>query len=140
MSRNKMKHRDKRSVRLRRVKKRLHTLWREIVYARDEYRCVVCCKTKDHVVLNPHHWINYDGSCLESRYLPDNGVTLCAPDHLWKLHQQADAETIDLMRNYMFTKITLQRYEEIKAMKHKTPVPFSLEDYEELEEKLKEGL
>lgn len=57
--------------------------WRQLVYQRDEFKCVKC-GSKDK--LNAHHkksWKHYS----ELRYDVDNGITLCEKCHIL-LHQE----------------------------------------------------
>ena len=91
-------------------------------------------------MLNPHHWVVYAGSCLITRYWRDNGVTLCSGDHLHRIHHEADAETLDKMRDYMFMFVSRERYEEIKAKRHEKRKPISMDELRGWEEDLKKQL
>ncbi len=55
-----------------------NTTWRQEVFKRDNFTCVVCSKHGDK--LNAHHLENY-ASCKEKRFDIDNGVTLCILCH-----------------------------------------------------------
>ena len=55
-----------------------YRLWREAVFTRDNWTCQ---KTgKKGCVLHPHHIINFSQH-PESRFVIDNGVTLCKEAH-----------------------------------------------------------
>lgn len=51
--------------------------WRQAVYKRDNYKCVICGSTHK---LNAHHLYSYS-NCKTLRYLVKNGVTLCHKHH-----------------------------------------------------------
>ncbi len=56
-------------------------VWREQVYKRDEYKCRHCGATGE---LQAHH-IEPWAACRESRFVVNNGLTLCIPCHS-KIH------------------------------------------------------
>lgn len=51
-----------------------HRLWRESVFARDNWTCQKCSK-RDGKPLHPHHILNFS-SHKELRFAIDNGITL----------------------------------------------------------------
>ena len=122
-----------RAVKFRRAKKRCHDIWSKIVRRRDG-ECVLCGNTE---TLQAHHWIIHSGSSLSTRFLIDNGVTLCYACHIFKVHGRGDAVHFDQIKTYMFGKsgLTAARYEEIKVL-GKEIAHFSLEDLAQIEEVL----
>jgi len=68
---------SKRSDRQRLIK-RLHDLWREVVYRRDGHTCQV---TGKRTGLNPHHVYPKHGF-PSLRFDPDNGITLNMGAHM----------------------------------------------------------
>ncbi len=54
-------------------------LWREAVFARDNWTCQKCGNNKGGN-LNSHHILNF-AEYLELRFAIDNGITLCEIDH-----------------------------------------------------------
>ena len=54
--------------------------WRKGVLERDDYKCKLCGKTKDEIVLNVHHIVTYADN-EELRTDIDNGITLCYECH-----------------------------------------------------------
>lgn len=118
----------------KRAKSRVWKLARKLVIRRDGGIDVVTGEENPSGGIHVHHWIVYDGACARTRYLLDNLVSLSYVSHHIKIHLQGDAETYDKMRSYMIGLIGLDRYEEIKAMKHLPVVQRKLEDYLELEE------
>lgn len=61
------------------LEKECHELWREIVYARANYRCEFPGCNKN-ISLNPHH-IYSKGRFRHMRYDIDNGICLCSWHH-----------------------------------------------------------
>jgi hypothetical protein len=74
MKRSRLKPRSDRSKTL----KRLHELWREVVYRRDGFTCQVTGKATG---LNPHHVYPKHGF-PSLRFDPDNGITLNMGAHM----------------------------------------------------------
>lgn len=61
-----------------------YRLWREAVFARDEWTCKKC--NKRGVALHPHH-IKSFARYIELRLAIDNGITFCQQCHL-KFHKK----------------------------------------------------
>lgn len=61
----------------------LYSQFREKVYARDGFKCVLCNSKKR---LNAHH-LNGWSWCISGRYEPSNAVTLCSMCHN-KFHEE----------------------------------------------------
>jgi hypothetical protein len=89
--------------------------------------------------LQAHHWIVHSGSSLGTRFLVDNGATLCYPCHIFKVHGRGDAFYFDQIRAYMASRVDEERYETIKRV-GREPAQFSIEDLEMIEGHLKEML
>ena len=56
-----------------------YRLWRESVYARDNWTCQKCKQIGG--ILNPHHKQNFS-QYPELRFAIDNGITLCTKCHI----------------------------------------------------------
>ena len=52
--------------------------WRTTVFVRDGFRCQICGNVGGR--LNAHH-IEFFSKCVEKRFDPDNGITLCEKCH-----------------------------------------------------------
>jgi len=55
-----------------------YRLWREAVFARDNWTCKKCNKTGGRI--HPHHIFNF-ANYIELRFAIDNGITLCVKCH-----------------------------------------------------------
>jgi len=62
-----------------------YRLWREAVFARDNWTCQKCDK-RGSTALHPHHILNFS-SHIELRFAIDNGVTFCEKCHK-KFHKK----------------------------------------------------
>ena len=60
------------------------SLWREAVFARDNWTCQKCGESGGY--LHPHHIFNF-AAYLDLRFAIDNGITLCKECHK-KLHKK----------------------------------------------------
>lgn len=122
-----------RAVQFRLTKKRCHELWSKIVRRRDG--CCILCGTTE--TLQAHHWIVHAGSSLGTRFLLNNGVALCYPCHIFKVHGRGDAFYFDQIKDHMTRQfVTEAEYDEIKSI-GRSPVQFSLEELEQIEARLK---
>lgn len=71
---------DGRSPENRRIKRSIEwRLWRESVYARDNWTCQKCGEKGNY--LHPHHIKNFS-SYPELRFAIDNGITFCKDCHI----------------------------------------------------------
>jgi hypothetical protein len=61
-----------------RKKKQVRAAFRDLVFARDRYRCCVCGRSG--VKLDAHH-ITDRTLMPGGGYVPENGITLCEPCH-----------------------------------------------------------
>lgn len=66
------------------IKRKLDGMCREIVFARDRYRCRRCGRGTPNVQLQWAHI--YSRRYLSVRWMPQNSVSLCAGCHFW-IHQ-----------------------------------------------------
>lgn len=62
------------------LRRKCHTKWAEAVKRRDSNRCVLCGMTTH---LNAHHIITK--RVFATRYVVDNGVTVCAGCHTFRI-------------------------------------------------------
>lgn len=89
--------------------------WSELILIRDGFRCA-CCGRNDGK-LQAHHWIVNAGRSLKTRFLLDNGVTLCFHCHIVRLHKQADLEVSEKIIEYMGLRgVGLERRREIRGL------------------------
>lgn len=75
-------------------KKKLDSLWSEIVRGRDKV-CMTCGKTE---TLQAHHAIVRKGQSNSTRWDLENGVTMCYYCHICQLHALA---TYTFLKTYM---------------------------------------
>jgi hypothetical protein len=89
--------------------KRLHELWREVVYQRDGFKCQATGKATG---LNPHHVYPKHGF-PSLRFDPDNGITLNMGAHMnW--HDERHIE--GLMPREWWTKRYPERAKRLAIM------------------------
>ena len=121
-----------RSVLFKRLKKECHRLWSLAVRRRDK-KCILCQSIHG---LNAHHWIVHARGSLATRFLVLNGVTLCYACHIYKVHGRGDAETFDIIKEYMKRYLHEQRYFEIKQLGHGI-AKMTVEDLQKIESGLR---
>ena len=116
------------SERISLLRDKCQAMWSKVVRARDKHVCSLCGSGQN---LQAHHWIVHSQKCLATRYLVDNGITLCEGCHYFKVHMEGSAETFDKIRDFMNLYINQDRYEEIKRLGHTTS-RWGLGDYEKI--------
>lgn len=111
---------------IKRLRNKCDKLWSEAVRMRDG-ECVLCGK-KDG--LNAHHWIHSRAQGNLHRWDVKNGISLCMPCHIYKVHTYASADMMERLKNEAFMRgiVTPAEYEEI-ANKHEI-VKYNLGDFE----------
>lgn len=84
--------------------------WRNAVYKRDNYHCIVSdCECTN---LNAHH-LNAWGTYIDQRYDIDNGITLCEKHHkifhsIYGYGQNTKEQFIEFIKNHGNTEISNQ--------------------------------
>lgn len=118
------------------IKKHCHKAWADEVKKRDGFRCVICPETEG---LEAHHYINPAGSCLATRYIFDNGATLCFNHHMgqYGIHSGC-LSTSRALDDAMLAKVPAQRRTQIEGLRH-TIVKWGMPDLREILEALREG-
>lgn len=111
---------------IKRLRNKCDKLWSEAVRLRDG-ECVLCGKKEG---LNAHHWIHSRAQGNLHRWDIKNGITLCYPCHVHKVHHYASADITDRLKTEAFMRgiVTPQEYEEI-ANNHDI-VKYNLGDFE----------
>lgn len=122
----------KTSDKIKRLKTKCDKLWSECVRTRDG-ECVLCGK-KDG--LNAHHWIHSRAQGNNTRWDIRNGISLCYPCHVHKVHKYASAEITDRLKQEAINRkiLTPVDYEFIKN--DHTILKFGVEDLEKVKEYL----
>ena len=82
--------------------------------------------------LNAHHWIHCKAQGNLHRWDIKNGITLCYPCHVYKVHYYASADITDKLKREAFTRgiVTPEEYEKI-ANNHAI-TKFGVEDFERI--------
>lgn len=83
-----------RAEKIKKLKKQCDELWSKAVRTRDGM-CILCGKREG---LNAHHWIKSKAQGNLQRHNVKNGVTLCMPCHIYKVHSYASADILDQLR------------------------------------------
>lgn len=125
-----------RAEKIKRIKKQCDELWSKCVRVRDG-ACILCGK---HEGLAAHHWIHSRARSLAHRHDVRNGVTLCFACHIYKVHTDATAATMEEL-----TKAALNRgivtENELKEIENDNSLAkYSLEDYEHIKTYLQDYL
>jgi len=66
---------------------RLDELWKDLVKLRAGHKCEVCFNRNGYVQLHSHHI--YHRGIYSTRWVPQNGVCLCASHHFFSCHFSA---------------------------------------------------
>lgn len=96
---------------IKRLRNKCDKLWSEAVRLRDG-ACVLCGKKEG---LNAHHWIHSKAQGNLHRWDIKNGITLCMPCHIYKVHTYASADIAERLKTEAFNRgiVTPQEYDEI---------------------------
>jgi len=109
----------------KKLEKLCHNLWREIVFARANYKCeYLGCHRK---ATQPHH-IFTKGHSRHLRHDTSNGMALCYPHHKGSneaAHCDISFKDKILGKNYGFTPIRTEQWFEI--LERKAAVPYKLD-------------
>lgn len=113
---------------IKRLRNKCDKLWSEAVRMRDG-ECVLCGKKEG---LNAHHWIHSKAQGNKHRWNIKNGVTLCYPCHIYKVHTYASADMMLQLKYAAFQRgiVTPTEMEEIAA--DHDIVRFGVADYEKI--------
>lgn len=85
---------------IKRLRKKCDELWSQAVRKRDG-ECVLCGKRE---TLNAHHWIHSKAQGNKHRWNVKNGVTLCYPCHVYKVHTYASADVLEQLKAAAFMR------------------------------------
>lgn len=127
-----MKTQDK----IKRLRNKCDKLWSEAVRTRDG-ACVLCGSVNG---LNAHHWIHSRAQGNLHRWDVKNGITLCYPCHVHKVHYYASAEITDRLKQEAFNRgiVTPEEYDAIKD--NHSIAKFGVGDYEKIKAYLEDYL
>lgn len=127
--------RKKKSNRQKLVKE-LDVLW-SLLVRKINPRCIMCGTDRN---LHAHHCIVRKAQSNGVRWLLKNGVSLCAGEHLYKLHgQQSDKAWLDRYVRTLDRLIPIEEQEEIIEIGHKT-TKFSINELQRLRDSFKRRL
>ena len=122
-----------RATKVKQIRKQLDREWPDAVKKRDGYRCVLTGATEN---IHAHHWVVRRKGSNATRWLLDNGVTVCGAIHR-QVHKMGPAlEVVEAISDYMSQFVSDERKEEIMRLGHGTH-KFYLEDYEKFLEDLR---
>lgn len=120
---------------IRKLKKQNFDLWSQCVRLRDK-KCIVCGSTE---TLQAHHCLVRAALSLRTRFIPENGVTLCYRCHLIEIHKNGEKRFMENYIRILNEKIPYFRQMEIyKIAENKEPV--QLEELQDINNYLKEQL
>lgn len=77
------------------TKKQIRARFRQSVFERDCWRCVVCGEAGDESSLDAHH-IQNRNDLPNGGYVPENGITLCKAEG--GCHEKAEACLHDVLK------------------------------------------
>lgn len=127
----------KKKISRKKLVKALDTLWSLVVRTRDG-RCVKCGKTTD---LQAHHYIIGRRS-LATRFLPDNGVTLCQGCHFLIHHLHGTVRANRAALDFLNICINSQAQSNIELVlaTGRQSIKLSISDLEEIKNELEKTL
>lgn len=117
---------------IKRLRKKCDELWSQAVRKRDG-ECVLCGKKE---TLNAHHWIHSKAQGNKHRWNVKNGITLCYPCHVYKVHTYASADMLEQLKAAAFMrKIVTENELESIANDHSI-AKFGVADLEQIKDYL----
>ena len=120
---------------IKKLKKQNFELWSQCVRLRDK-KCIVCGSTEN---LQAHHCFVRAALSLRTRFIPENGVTLCYRCHLIEIHKNGEKRFMENYIRILDEKIPKEKQEEIyKLAENKEEI--TLEDLQNTNIHLKECL
>lgn len=120
---------------IKKLKKQNFELWSQCVRLRDK-KCIVCGSTE---TLQAHHCLVRAALSLRTRFIPENGVTLCYRCHLIEIHKNGEKRFMENYIRILDEKIPKEKQEEIyKLAENKDDI--TLEDLQNINIYLKEYL
>ena len=123
-----------RAEKIKRLKKECDKLWSQAVRMRDG-ACILCGKREG---LAAHHWIHSRARSLAHRHDVRNGVTLCFADHIYKVHTDATAATMEELTKAAMQRGIVTAQELVEIENDNSIAKFTLEDYERIKEYLQD--
>lgn len=120
---------------IKKLKKQNFELWSQCVRLRDK-KCIICGSTE---TLQAHHCLVRAALSLRTRFIPENGVTLCYRCHLIEIHKNGEKRFMENYIRILDEKIPKEKQEEIyKLAENKEDI--TLEDLQNTNIYLKEYL
>lgn len=106
---------------IKKLKKQNFELWSQCVRLRDK-KCIVCGSTEN---LQAHHCFVRAALSLRTRFILENGVTLCYYCHLVQIHRNGEKRFFEKYIKILDEKIPKEKQEEIyKITENKKPITF----------------
>ena len=121
-----------RAEKIKRLKKQCDELWSKAVRTRDG-ACILCGKREG---LAAHHWIHSRARSLAHRHDVRNGVTLCFACHIYKVHTDATAATMEELTKAALGRQIVTPNELVEIENDYSIAKFTVEDYERIKEYL----
>ena len=120
---------------IKKLKKQNFELWSQCVRLRDK-KCIICGSTE---TLQAHHCLVRAALSLRTRFIPENGVTLCYRCHLIEIHKNGEKRFMENYIRILDEKIPKEKQDEIyKLAENKEEI--TLEDLQNTNIRLKEYL
>lgn len=118
---------------IKKLKKQNFKLWSKCVRLRDYNKCIICGKTEK---LQAHHCLVRAALSLRTRFIIDNGVSLCYRCHLIEIHKNGEKRFFEKYIKILDEKIPKEKQQEIyKIAENKEPI--TLEELQVINESLK---